>query len=205
MLLETVVEINDCGGGGDGGDRYRLLPTAGLEMELICSKSSSPEAERVVLLLPFHNSRVLCHTHVDAAQVLGIIVPLQGRVDTLERFLGNLREVVRDSGLQVVFSLVYFDDQHTHEVVEALEAVRGIKGLQTQYTILKGEFSRSRGLKVGVEKVASGVEVVFLCDVDIIFTQSFLHRCLASPSKGSQVCFRMVIDGSLKNFFSYTF
>lgn len=172
---------------GDGGDRYRLLPTAGMEVELICSKSSSSKAEKVVLLLPFHSSRVLLHTHVDAAKVLGIIVPLQGRVEALKRFLSNLQKVLQDSGLHVALTVVYFDDQHTQEVVAALEAARDIEGLQTQSVILKEEFSRSKALNLGVEKVTSDVEVVFLCDVDIVFRRDFLLRCLASPSQGHQV------------------
>ncbi|KAK8403907.1 hypothetical protein O3P69_000158 [Scylla paramamosain] len=179
----------------DCGDiRYRLLPTAGLEVEVMCSKSSSPEAERVVLLLPFQHSRVLRHTHVAAAQVLGVIVPLQGLVEALERLVTNFREVVQDSDLRVVLSIVYFDDQHTLEAAAALEAARGTEGLQTQFTVLTGEFSRSRGVNVGVEAMTSDVEIVFLCDVDVSVTRDFLVRCLASPAQGREVFFPVLFS-----------
>lgn len=160
----------------------------------MCSKFSSPEAERVVLLLPFHHSRVLRHTRVAAAQVLGVVVPLQGKVEDLQRLVTNFREVVQDSGLRIVLSIVYFDDQHTHEAEEALESARGTEGLQTQFTVLTGKFSRSRGVNVGVEVMTGGVEVVFLCDVDVSVTRDFLVRCLASSVKGREVFFPILFS-----------
>lgn len=138
---------------------------------------------------PFHDSRVVLHTHVEESQTLGIIVPLQGRVEILKKFLDNLLQVTREGGLQVVLTVIYFEDHSTKEVAAVLEAPRQDDNLQTQLILLRGEFSRSRALKIGVEETKGSAEVVFLCDVDLLVTQDFLLRCLASPILGRQVRF----------------
>lgn len=164
-----------------------MMAGAGMELELICSSASPSGTERVVVQIPFRGSRVIFHSHIDEAQAIGIIVPLQGRVEALGRFLNNLLQVTGRGSLQVILTVIYFDDHNTKAIEAALEAARRSDNLQTQLILLSGEFSRSRALKIGVEDAKGSAEVVFLCDIDVLITRDFLFRCLASPVQGRQV------------------
>lgn len=49
------------------------------------------------------------------------------------------------------------------------------------------KFSRGRGLQEGVERTKLKGDVLFFCDVDVLFNSDFLTRCRATPVEGHQV------------------
>ncbi|XP_042205717.1 chondroitin sulfate N-acetylgalactosaminyltransferase 2-like isoform X2 [Homarus americanus] len=174
--------------------RYRVVPTVGVELDVICTNSYPPSgtAERVTLLQPFQPSRVLFHSHIDTTQVINIIMPLMGRPEAFQLFVDNLRGLLKNGGggLQLGLTVFYYNDRHTHSIRQILSSTQDIVGLQTQFILHKNQnFSRAKALTEGVKKSHIKAEVMFLCDVDVLFTKSFLRRCLANAVQGSQVYF----------------
>lgn len=163
-----------------------MVAGAGLEAEVICTHASSSTAEKVFIQLPFQDIRFVHHTNVVESDSLTFIVPLKGRSEALARFLNNILQVNRVGTLQIILVVVYFEDDNAQKVAAALNAVEGANIL-TQLILLKGEFSRSRALQIGVERAKGFGAVVFLCDVDMVITWDFLLRCLITPIQGRQV------------------
>ncbi|KAK4288167.1 hypothetical protein Pmani_038792 [Petrolisthes manimaculis] len=182
--------------------RYRNLPTVGMEVDVLCRRrSSSPEVDRVTLMLPVRNPRVVFHSRPTTASLptaasINIVMPLEGRIDTLRLFLENLQQVIKESHLHLGLTVVYFEDGKSEAARTTLqEAASHTPDLVTHFLLLQPQqFSRSRALKEGVEKSNVTAPVVFLCDVDVLFTSTFLHRCLATPVRGKQVFFPMVFS-----------
>ncbi|KAK3875602.1 hypothetical protein Pcinc_019534 [Petrolisthes cinctipes] len=181
--------------------RYRNLPTVGMEVDLLCRRSSSPEVDRVTLMLPVRSPHVVFHSRPAAASLptaasINIVMPLEGRIDTLRLFLENLQQVIKESHLRLGLTVVYFEDGKSEAARTTLqEAASVTPDLVTHFLLLQPQqFSRSRALKEGVEQSNVTAPVVFLCDVDVLFTSTFLHRCLATPVRGKQVFFPMVFS-----------
>lgn len=97
---------------------------------------------------------------------------------------------MKQSHLRLGLTVVYFEDGESEAAKTTLEeATTATPSLATHFLLLKPQqFSRSRALKEGVEQSSVTAPIVFLCDVDVLFTSSFLHRCLATPVRGKQVC-----------------
>lgn len=166
------------------------MPSVGVEVDVVCSRPDLPMAERVTVLYPLQASRVTLHTQIATTKErINIIMPLKGRPDTFKLFLNNLQKVVANGDVKVGLTVVCFLDEHTEKNRQALvEAAKNVKDLQTHFIELPQEsFSRSKALNVGVEQSRVEGEVVFFCDVDILFTPDFLLRCLTTPVQNHQV------------------
>lgn len=97
---------------------------------------------------------------------------------------------MNQSHLRLGLTVVYFEDGESEAAKTALkEAATATPYLATHFLLLQPQqFSRSRALKEGVEQSSVTAPIVFVCDVDVLFTSTFLHRCLATPVRGKQVC-----------------
>lgn len=173
--------------------RYRHLPTVGVEVEMLCRWGTSPEVDRVNLLLQEAAPRVLFHSHTPAVNTtsINIIMPLSGRMEMFRLFLDSLREAVVESGLHLGLTVVYFENGESEAAKTVMtKDTDSIPHLATHFLLLQNQtFSRSLALKEGVKKSKVDAPVIFLCDVDVFFTASFLRRCLATPVERKQVCF----------------
>lgn len=99
-------------------------------------------------------------------------------------------QVMKESHLRLGLTVVYFEDGESEVAKITLEgAATATPNLATHFILLRPQqFSRSLALKEGVEQSSVTAPIVFLCDVDVLFTSKFLHRCLATPVRGKQVC-----------------
>ncbi|XP_045623726.2 chondroitin sulfate N-acetylgalactosaminyltransferase 2 [Procambarus clarkii] len=168
--------------------RYRTVPTVGLEFDVIC-RTPEGAAERVTLLHEFSPLR-LAFRHTFTNVTVNLIMPLRGRLQALQIFLENVKDVLTDNAVELGLTLVYFDDPESQRVREVLqEAENQLPNLQTEFILLEKKlgFSRGHGLQEGVEKSKLKGEVVFFCDVDVLFTREFLTRCQTTPIRGLQV------------------
>lgn len=176
--------------------RYRTLPTTGIEVDVTCRDKRTGDLDRVSLLAPLESPRVLYHHPVAGSRPINIIMPLKGRPDNLQIFMQNLVNILsKDNRLSVGLTVVYFRDDAQQECQRILqEAEKSLPNLKTEFILQEGPFSRGRGLQVGVEKTTLRAEVVFFCDVDVLFTKEFLTRCQSTPVEGYQVFIPMVFS-----------
>ncbi|XP_047476837.1 chondroitin sulfate N-acetylgalactosaminyltransferase 1-like [Penaeus chinensis] len=176
--------------------RYRTLPTTGIEVDVTCRDSRTGDIDRVSMLAPLESPRVLYHHLVAGSRPINIIMPLKGRPDNLQIFMQNLENILsKDNRLSVGLTVVYFKDDDQQECQRILQkAEKSFPNLKTEFILQEGPFSRGRGLQVGVEKTTLRAEIVFFCDVDVLFTKEFLTRCQSTPVEGYQVFFPMVFS-----------
>ncbi|KAK7069211.1 Chondroitin sulfate N-acetylgalactosaminyltransferase 2 [Halocaridina rubra] len=182
--------------------RYRTIPTVGLEADVTCNNTITGDVDRVSLILPFKTPRITYHHSITPAISINIIVPLRGRVETLKLFLRNLEEILQGSQIHAGLTVVYFEDVNSQEVKRLLEESDvKISNLRTQYILLEGErtFSRGLGLQTGVERSILPSDIVFFSDVDVLFTKDFLVRCRANPVQGHQDINAWRVNSTTKN------
>ncbi|KAK3879383.1 hypothetical protein Pcinc_016040 [Petrolisthes cinctipes] len=176
--------------------RYRDVPGVGVEVDVVCRRPELTLAERVTVLYPLQASLVTLHTQVATTERINIIMPLKGRPEIFKLFLNNLQKVIASGNVKVGLTVVCFFDKYTEDNRLAfLEAAKNMTDLQTHFIELPQQsFSRSKALNVGVEQSEIEGEVVFLCDVDVLFTSDFLLRCLTMPVQNHQVFFPIVFS-----------
>ncbi|XP_066984872.1 chondroitin sulfate N-acetylgalactosaminyltransferase 1-like [Macrobrachium rosenbergii] len=176
--------------------RYRIIPTVGLEADVTCNDTAAMSVDRLNIILPLRPPKVTYHHAVSPTTAINIIVTLRGRQDTLKLFMTNLVQVLRESHIRVGLTLVYFADGNEQSIRKILkDSEAEITRLKTQFILLENaDFSRGMGLQEGVEQTEFSGQILFFCDVDVLFTSAFLTRCISTPVRGHQVFIPMVFS-----------
>ena len=90
-----------------------------------------------------------------------------------------------------MFTIVYFEDGNSVHIASALEQARkSTPKLETNLIIEQKNFSRGGGLRKALLHInATNGDtdgVVWLCDVDMAFTEDFVDRCQSTPVRNQQ-------------------
>ena len=109
-----------------------------------------------------------------------IIVPLTGRPDVLTAFVGRFEALVLEHQEPLHLVVVNFPDNADiadnrllkDELVELGNKLAGVQVILTEES---GDFSRGKALQVGAQK-AQDDELLFFCDVDVVFDKTMLRR-----------------------------
>ena len=62
----------------------------------------------------------------------------------------------------------------------------------------EGEFSRGKGLQVGALKMAKMHELLFFCDVDIVFNEQTLRRIRYETKQVRYSVYEQIIESNLR-------
>jgi len=62
----------------------------------------------------------------------------------------------------------------------------------------EGEFSRGKGLQVGALKMAKMHELLFFCDVDIVFDEQTLRRIRYETKQVRYSAYEQIIESNLR-------
>lgn len=62
----------------------------------------------------------------------------------------------------------------------------------------EGEFSRGKGLQVGALKMAKMHELLFFCDVDIVFNEQTLRRIRYETKQVKYSAYEQIIESILR-------
>ncbi|XP_043207779.1 chondroitin sulfate N-acetylgalactosaminyltransferase 1-like [Amphibalanus amphitrite] len=193
------------------GGRYRFLPGAGVQYELYFrTRDSGPTG--------FHTVRVTRPLALPRVQyggsggheVVNIILPYFNRLDTLRQFLGRFAKLV-EKREQVVLTIVRYTDgfppmsadqarkdrdgvsalvSETNMRLSSVSAVPRVRLIEKS-----GVFSRGAALMEGARAWDTTDDVLlFLCDVDMLFGESFLQRCRTNTKPGHQAYFPIVFN-----------
>lgn len=166
--------------------------------KVILIRPSAPVQYITTQLLPPTRKKELIH----------IILPLSGRLATFQSFMDKFVKIGLKNDRHVHLTVVYFQDEGLSEARAIMSRVLSQKhsgGTKKNLRLLalNETFSRSKGLRVGAERIwdatDSGVDnlkdaLLFMCDVDVVFSARFLDRCRWNTQPGKKVYYPVVFS-----------
>lgn len=176
---------------------YRNEPTTGTQYHLYFKEKNVTKAyHRVVLMRPFSSVQTISNEMVKTSrELINIILPLSGRIETFRSFMDKFVKVCIKHDKRVFLTVVYFGQKGLQEVRIILTKVsRETKFRNVKLLTLNETFSRGKGLQLGAQHWTKGDVLLFMCDVDIIFSAKFLERCRMNASPGRKVYYPIVFS-----------
>ncbi|KAK3608975.1 hypothetical protein CHS0354_017140 [Potamilus streckersoni] len=178
---------------------YRTDPTSGSHYELFFRSLDKPGKNsylKVSIFKPFgilHNLETIYRN--TSMEWINLVLPLSGRIDAFQQFMSRFIRVCIKQDKKVFLTVVYFGTEGLEEVKQILTTTaKEFQYKHIKLVTLNEEFSRGRGLQVGVLSWKQGDVLLFLCDVDIVFTMDFLERCRLNSIQGKRVYYPIVFS-----------
>ncbi|KAH8272858.1 hypothetical protein KR018_005761 [Drosophila ironensis] len=175
---------------------YRNEPTTGTQYELYFQSVKHPASpvRRALIMRPFAPLQTVqlseLPSSADKARppLIHIILPLAGRLHSFRSFLQMLAKL-EDRRLELI--VVYFGDSGLAQARRLAS-----RSERTQFLALNETFSRAKALRIGAEHVKPPGEdvLLFMCDVDIMFTSRFLERCRWNAAPAKKVYYPVVFS-----------
>ncbi|KAK2180184.1 hypothetical protein NP493_454g04013 [Ridgeia piscesae] len=198
---------------GDGVDRiskytvddflegiYRNVPGIGTQYELYFHNVDEPTGGptyRKVTLARLYGPITTIETVVRNTRkdMINLILPLSGRVDKFEAFIHRFVSMCVRRDKRVFLTVVYFRAAGLDQVRRIITALtKRYHFKNVRLVTLDEDFSRGRGLQVGAQSWTKNDVLMFLCDVDIVFTTDFLERCRLNTDRGRRVYYPIVFS-----------
>uniref|UniRef100_A0A1Y1JV19 Hexosyltransferase n=1 Tax=Photinus pyralis TaxID=7054 RepID=A0A1Y1JV19_PHOPY len=199
---------------------YRTEPTTGTQYELYFRTKSVNKTTtnhhshasgftKVVLMRPFAPVQTIqteALANVREKELIHIILPLSGRTTTFQSFMDKFVKIGLKNDRRVHLTVVYFGEEGLSEARTIMSRVlitknSGGNANNLRLLALNETFSRGKGLRVGAERVW-GPEgrsetkdvLLFMCDVDVVFSARFLDRCRWNTWPGKKVYYPVVFS-----------
>lgn len=145
-------------------------------------------------------------------ELIQIILPLSGRTTTFQSFMDKFVKIGLKNDRRVHLTVVYFGEEGLNEARSIMSRV--VQQKSTGYAnslrllALNETFSRSKGLRVGAERLwdldnnitnnnnnnNKKDVLLFMCDVDVVFSARFLDRCRWNTKSGKKVYYPVVFS-----------
>lgn len=189
---------------------YRIDPTTGTQYEMYFRNkyAYTPNHIKVIVMRPFAplttiTSETLPKTR--EKELVHVILPLSGRTDTFQSFMDKFVKIALRNDKRVHLTVVYFGEEGLAEARMIMSKIVQQKGNGNSLRLLalNETFSRAKGLRVGAEKTWNNQPatdtknndvLLFMCDVEIIFSSKFLDRCRWNTKPGKQVYYPIVFS-----------
>lgn len=175
---------------------YQAIPSLGTSYQLIFLNDKQ-QMKQVTVFRPEVEPMVIQQQPIQYQKKLYLIVPLSsGKTETLRHFLDNLGDIVSKRRYDVILVLVYFG-QSIKELMAIFQPFIlkcNFKTYKIKH-ITSGNFSRGAALDAGIQVIDQRANpLMFLCDVDVIFKESFLRRCMTYTESGKSVYYPIVFS-----------
>ncbi|XP_018021993.1 uncharacterized protein LOC108678155 [Hyalella azteca] len=188
-------------GESDNRSRRKLIPDVNISKNISSSgkSSRSPSSGNalkiVTLVRPFAPITVVKSRTNTARQLINIILPLSGRLQTFQRFMTKLTTVILPHDRRIFLTVVYFGDdglQRARNIIT--KASRDASFRMVKLLTLNETFSRGKALQVGAQHWSGGDVLLFMCDVDVVFSTRFLDRCRMNAEPGRSVYYPVIFS-----------
>lgn len=130
-------------------------------------------------------------------ELVHIILPLSGRTATFQSFMEKFVKIGLKNDRRVHLTVVYFGEEGLSEARAIMSRVlmtrnSGGNANNLRLLALNETFSRGKGLRVGAERVPGDKKdvLLFMCDVDVVFSARFLDRCRWNTKPGKRSIIR---------------
>lgn len=176
---------------------FRTEPTTGSQYELYFKEKNMSRTYRALTLMrPFAPVQTVSNEVIRTSkELINIILPLSGRISTFRNFMEKFVKVGIEHDKRLFLTVIYFGMQGLHDVQIILTKVsRETKFRNFRLLTLNETFSRGKGLHVGAQHWTKGDVLLFMCDVDVIFSTKFLERCRLNSSPGKKVYYPIVFS-----------
>ncbi|XP_017772509.1 PREDICTED: chondroitin sulfate N-acetylgalactosaminyltransferase 1 [Nicrophorus vespilloides] len=203
---------------------YRTEPTTGTQYELYFrSKSTATSSSsnhhhyvngffKVVVMRPFAPLQTVSSTGLAGPkekELIHVILPLSGRTATFQGFMDKFVKIGLKNDRRVHLTVVYFGEEGLSEARSIMSRVlmtknSGGSANNLRLLAMNETFSRGKGLRVGAERVWGGLGdsgggggkdvLLFMCDVDVVFSARFLDRCRWNTQAGKKVYYPVVFS-----------
>lgn len=178
---------------------YRTEPLTGTHYELYFRDIDTPHKHtyrKITLMRPFDNLQNVNHEMKNTSKTwINLILPLSGRIDSFRLFMNRFVKIVINQDRRVYLTVVYFGQEGLSTIKDIMTSTaKENRYKHMKLVTLKEEFSRGRGLQVGVVSWKNGDVLLFLCDVDIVFSVDFLERCRVNTEQGHRVYYPIVFS-----------
>lgn len=129
-------------------------------------------------------------------ETVHFVLPLFNRLATFDRFVDNYETVCAAAGERVTLTVVPFGRETANRATEAARrlAVKYPEGPAGRVTVLPdpgGPFARALALDLGAGRAADD-HLLFLVDVDMVWTAALLDRVRRNTARGRSVYFPIV-------------
>lgn len=171
---------------------------------------------KVILMRPFAPLQTVSAETLPVSkdkEFIHIILPLSGRTVTFQSFMDKFVKIALKNDRRVLLTVVYFGEEGLAEARRIMSKVlvtknSGGNSNNLRLLALNETFSRGKGLRVGAERVwdhqglsnspmssrHKGDVLLFMCDVDIVFSARFLDRCRWNTEPGRKVYYPVVFS-----------
>jgi chondroitin sulfate N-acetylgalactosaminyltransferase 1/2 len=171
---------------------------------------------KVVLMRPFAPLQTISTETLPVAkdkELIHIILPLSGRTATFQSFMDKFVKIALKNDRRVHLTVVYFGEEGLAEARGIMSRVlmtknSGGNSNNLRLLALNETFSRGKGLRVGAERAwdqqgslnsplssrHNGDVLLFMCDVDVVFSARFLDRCRWNTEPGRKVYYPVVFS-----------
>ncbi|XP_041774386.1 chondroitin sulfate N-acetylgalactosaminyltransferase 1 [Anopheles merus] len=203
---------------------YRNEPTTGTQYELyfrtkesanrsqqqqqIAQHHESHGTTKLIVMRPFASLQTVqleAYSKHQEKEIIYIILPLSGRISTFQSFMEKYVKIALKHDKRVHLTVVYFGEEGLAEARTIMSRVIGMKNSGATNSNLKllalnETFSRAKALRVGAENVWSSQAdknndiLLFMCDVDIVFSAKFLDRCRWNTKPNKKVYYPVVFS-----------
>ena len=173
----------------------RLDRLNGMQYNLFFTASKPNQYHRVKIRRPFSNLELVdsVETVDTSKEPINLILPLSGRLENFKIFLKRFADVCVRWDARVFLTVVYFGEKGKEELRGMLQDFENKEKFK-DYKLISAQrpFSRGAGLQKGVLAWEKGNNIMFFCDVDVLFTPDFLERCRLYTESGKMVYYPIV-------------
>ncbi|CAH1799547.1 unnamed protein product [Owenia fusiformis] len=179
---------------------YKTIPREGSIYELQFSDQNNGfkanEYHRITLKRPMAPLQVVETARTPAPkQLIHLILPVKGRIPTLKQFLKHFIKVCVRQDRNVYLTIVNYGLEDLYRINSIVQYVKYTYNFKMiDFVTLNEPFSRGKAFQVGATRGPKTDALMFLCDIDMMFSQKFLDRCRRNTERGKSVYFPVVFN-----------